>query len=100
MAKVLKSAASIRTVLTADGFDSGNIFLSNIPLGRFVTHGDIKHKTVYASRIYCSGLKVEVKASKRTSMLEKVAKAIAESVKSGTFNIDSFIAAGNVEKSA
>ncbi len=75
-------SASVMAELAADGFRSGKILYRGQPIGSFVTHGDSKRRTVYASRIY-RPIRIEVQGLKRSSMLAAVAKEIAAAMNGG-----------------
>lgn len=74
--------------LTVNGHVGGDIIYMGEVIGRFVTHGDKSGKShiVYASRI--SGpVKIEAEGTKKSSMINKVAKEIAAAMSSGNWPI-------------
>lgn len=79
-------AARIVSDLNANGFVGGEITYRGETVGRFVTHGGNKGRIVYASRIY-SPVKIEVTATKKPALLNKVAKEMATAMTSGRWPV-------------
>ena len=85
------SKANLRERLSKTGFSSGDILLDDVSIGRFVSYGKGRGqssagaKTVYGSRIYRAGLKIEVEAQSTRVLLDKVAGEIAKAIKSGAW---------------
>lgn len=87
MAKKRISAARVLEELKAKGWSGGEITFMGESIGRYVTHGNDKGDTVFASRIY-TPIRIETPpARKQNIMLGKVAKAMAAAMKEGTWPI-------------
>lgn len=88
------STQSIRRRLSREGFTGGTILLDGKQIGRFITYGKESissssqrrsswRKTMYGSRIYQGKARVEVEATTPNALLNKIAGAIAQAMKSG-----------------
>lgn len=82
------SEARIFGALSATKACGGDIFIGDIRIGSYVTHGDKNRKTVYASRIYLPGKRIAVDGYTKSSMLRKVAKELNQAIKHGDFSME------------
>lgn len=79
----------VRSLLTTKGFADGEILFNGVKIGRFVSYGTNgpRNKTEYASRIYAPHLRIEAKASKVSTLLERVASVLTREIKSGNYEV-------------
>lgn len=61
----------------------GNVIGHLVRYGGGRSMGNVGLKTVYASRIYGNGVKIEEEGSKERTVLDKVATALARAIKAG-----------------
>jgi hypothetical protein len=92
MSKV--SVQSVRDRLSTKGISDGPILLDGQHIGRFVRYGKFARpgsampKTVFAGRIYRNNFKIEAEGTTLTSLLNKVARSLAQSLKNGVWTAE------------